>query len=470
MSKKKKSWIPPFILLLCLGVAAPVGAADNKWNPWIEFGGYYGTDNASRGEVVLFAPLTQDTDSLFFTDIRGKLFERGIMEGNLALGYRQMSDSLFNYGAWIGADLRHTDHDNNFWQLSGGFEALSESLDARFNWYGPATSPQKAGGSFADVLLKGNNIYMVGGREVAQHGVDAEVGLRLPVGGDSGILGLYVGGFYFDHDESYKSVKGPKARVELALNDILPSLPGSRLTAEYEYSDDDLRRDRHQIGLRLRIPFGAGSSSKGTLTGQARRMVAGLERDTDIVFGQSEKEGVEDFYTEVPFDRVAYIDGAGSVTATSTAAGNDSLLIQNGNVTGPQTLQGRQTLQGGGSTIPVRGQKSGAIASFTAPGTSGRLEGASGEHTLALMGSRAHIAGLTFQGGMDGINSELNAFSGAFTQLSISDIDRNGIYLGRPADGSGNDNRTITFRDIQIESERDGIYMSNSGISESLIS
>ena len=90
-------------------------------------------------------------------------------------------------------------------------------------------------------------------------GIDAELGFRLP----TELLNLalpdielraYAGGFYFDDDLALEEIAGLKTRLELRVENIIPSLRGSRLTAEYEYSYDDARGDRHEIGARLRIP------------------------------------------------------------------------------------------------------------------------------------------------------------------------------------------------------------------------
>ena len=61
-----------------------------KWYPWLELGGYAGTDGLSRGEIGLFVPLSQNANSLLFSEVRGRLFERDVQEGNIALGYRAM--------------------------------------------------------------------------------------------------------------------------------------------------------------------------------------------------------------------------------------------------------------------------------------------------------------------------------------------------------------------------------------------
>ena len=72
--------------------AAPVGPApsafDQRWGPWVEFGGTYGTEGSSYGEAAIFAPLMQGPDWLAFTEIRGKYFEGDLLEGNAMVGYR----------------------------------------------------------------------------------------------------------------------------------------------------------------------------------------------------------------------------------------------------------------------------------------------------------------------------------------------------------------------------------------------
>ena len=130
-------------------------------------------------------------------------------------------------------------------------------------------------------------------------------------------------------------------------------------------------------------------------------MVDGLERDTDIITVQSKEENVEDALTGTDFDRVAFVQTGGKVTATSNGAGSNSLIIVNGEIKKQQKLQGDQTLQGGGSTIQVRGRNSGAVVSFTAPGAFGHLRkpGDEGEDNLKLKGSNIHVSGLMITGG-----------------------------------------------------------------------
>ncbi|MEM6497397.1 MAG: right-handed parallel beta-helix repeat-containing protein [Pseudomonadota bacterium] len=410
-------------------------------HPWFEIGGYHnsrdddatGSFGTSRGETTIFAPISGGQRTLLFGQVTAKFFSDSATEGNVALGYRRMMPSGVNFGAWLGTDIRRTEMDNSFLQLSGGFEALSKNIDARVNWYGPITKPRSAVAGFAQVHLQGNQIFMTGGDEVGLMGVDGEIGFRLPTeyaGLDPKIFELraYAGGYFFDHSDALEDITGVKGRLELRVNDVIAALPGSRLTAEYEVSHDDVRDTRHEVGMRVRIPFGTNRPIKplASLTGQQRRMLDGIERDTDIVTVRSKAEAVEDGLTGTAFDRVAYASATSDVTTTSTAAGANSLIILNGTVVGAQTLQANQTLQSGGATITVRGKNSKTAVAFIAPGATGRLTtpGAVND-SLTLGGSNTHVAGITIVGhgaggAGDGVSVGDNRSNVFLTNLNIS--------------------------------------------------
>ncbi|WP_136659264.1 right-handed parallel beta-helix repeat-containing protein [Nitratireductor sp. XY-223] len=414
-----------FAIIIALYVGFGIGAkaedsptaihSFGKWHGWFELGGYYGSENTSRGEVTVFAPISQTPDSLFFVDLKGKLFEVGNEEGNFALGYRRMMDSGFNLGAWVGADIRSSSLNNTFWQVSGGLEALSHNYDFRANFYIPLTDPQAGGAGLTQVFLQGNGIFMVGGQEVALGGVDAEAGIRLPFEqlGEafSGVeLRAYGGGYYFDSSDVDQEVAGGKARLELRVPDIIETMPGSQLTAGYEFTFDDVRQARHQAGLKLRIPFGeiaefvgeGGSARLATLNPQERRMLDGIVRDTDIVTGASGSEAVVDHLTDVALDRVAYADDLATLQAAIGQGANTHIIVSDGGMVidvtslGGVTLEDSQTVQGGGSAILLRGASSGTVAPFTASGGRPTLTGEV-ETILRLDdgSSGIHIAGLT---------------------------------------------------------------------------
>lgn len=470
---------PIAAMVIGMTLMTPAVAADSsdagadKWAPWFEVGGFYnsrdddgrGSFGTSRGETSVFVPITGGPRSLLFGQATAKFFQDDAREGNIAVGYRRMSTSRFNFGAWLGADVRYTEIGNRFWQMSGGFEALSHNFDARLNWYGPTTSPQAGAAGFTALQFTGTQLFMVGSEEVALKGVDGEVGVRLPLeyaSLDPRLFELraYAGGYYFDDKDSISPVKGVKGRIELRLNDVIAAVPGSRLTAEYEVSHDDVRDTRHEVGLRVRIPLsGRGrrpATALAALSGQERRMLDGIERDTDIVTTRSKEENVSDNLTGVNFDRVAVVGDGGSVTATSAAAGANSLLIVNGTVSGAQTLQGNQTLQSGDSTILVRGRRSGIVLPFTAPGAAGRLTAPGTDNdNLTLLGSNTHLSGLTVVGdgpaGVgDGVDVGSNKSNVFIVGLFVRDTGGDGIDI--------DDNNQVTINDLRTrETDESGI-------------
>ncbi|MGI9426365.1 MAG: right-handed parallel beta-helix repeat-containing protein [Hyphomicrobiaceae bacterium] len=451
-----------------------------KWHPWFEIGGYYnsrgndggGSFGTSRGESTAFVPLIWDARQLFFSQLTAKFFEDEALEGNLALGYRYMLSSGFNFGAWLGGDVRDTEIDNTFWQLSGGFELLSHDFDARLNWYGPATDPQLANASFAEARLSGNQISMIGGKEVAMMGIDTEIGVRVPTGmiglaPEIFELRLYGGGYYFDSDDAYEEIAGGKGRVELRINDVLGA--GSRVIAEYEITHDDVRDTRHEAGARARIPLSLGGVAPHRLTSlteQERRMMDGLERDTDVITGRSDSEPVEDALTGTDFARFAYVGNGGSITDQSEAAGPNSLIIVNGEVTGQQVLQGDQTLQGGGSTIAVRGLRNGIVTHFKAPGARAKLTSPDvGENNLNLDGSNTHVSGLSIFGRLKDDDNVVDFFREPGDGIALGSYKRNMFITNVDISNTANEgilgdefNENVTIRGVTVKhAAADGI-------------
>lgn len=454
--------LAPFVAMLFLTLvpfqayAATKADLDHKkWSAWAELGGYYNSDSTNELEIELFLPIAQSAFALVFVDLEGEIFQDDMKDGAFALGFRQMFSNGWNLGIWGGPEVRHTEAGNRFWRFTAGLEMLHPDYDVRFNGYAPFTNPQSSP-SLAQVVLQGDQIFMTGAAEVALWGFDGEVGVRVPLemaglNPNDVELRLYGGGFYFDDDWVLEEIAGPKARVELRLYDVVPSVVGSRLTAEYEYSYDDVRGDRHQVGVRFRIPFGSGAhrslvaaapGSKGLalqpsqpLNRQERRMLEGLERE-DIFTTPSGPELVADEHTDVVFEKVAYVGDNGDLSGTSAAQGANTLIIVNGKVKtkdGNNTIEGFQTVQGGGSTIPVYGVRTGTVAHFTAPGKRPTVISTDNSDVIALLGNRTHIAGLEIDGderGGHGINVGSDKWNIALDQNFIHDVAKDGIYLG----------------------------------------
>lgn len=455
--------------------------AGKKWQGWWEFGGAIANNDESRGEVTLFQPLGQTAATLFFSDIRAKLFEDDVREGNVAFGWRQRRQG-WNFGAWAGLDVRRTEHDNNFFQLAGGLEALGERWDMRLNGYAPF-SDTKSTPSAATVFLRGNQILMRHGGEMALYGVDAEAGRRI-AGGRSGrhALHLYGGAYWYDHADNDREITGPKARLEYRLDDVIARLPGSRLTLDAAVSHDNVRDTRWSVGARLRIPFGGGLRTSQPLSGLDRRMTERLERDVDVVIGTTGDERVDDAETDVQLNRVAFANGATGLGPAIAQGGQTLIIAQGGNgtITGGVDLQDNQTLQGGASTIQVRGRKTGTVTGFTAPGSRPFVQVGLDLDVIGVEGSNVHIAGLTIDGlgqtSDEGIDVRFGKSNIVIEQTLVQNVGDKGIDLDddnsnirifnntvRNAFTDGvsmdNDNTDVTISDMTIvNSGRDGIY------------
>lgn len=500
-------------------LAAPVQAAATertsapKWSPWIEFGGYYSSES-SRGEAAAFAPLLQTNSSLFFFDLRTKLFEQAVNEGNFALGYRQMVGS-WNLGVWAGYDRRRTGFGSVFNQVSAGFEALSANWDLRANVYLPLNHEKLISQSTTiiptttSVAIIGSDILMTTSgsqtisrlTEVAPRGFDAEVGYRLPILPDSlkQELRVYAGGFYFDHKLLAKEIAGPRARAEWRFNDIIPNLPGSRLSLEAEVRNDAVRGTDWEVGARLRIPFG-NDRAYAQLNAQERRMTEAVRRDTDIVTSSratktstttSTSEKVEDALTGTDFDRVATVDGGGGNIQTAvTNAGGNSLIIASGTFNMGATmvnLAANQTVLGAGGTIQVRGLTSGKVANFTAAGAAPtyNFTGTVVTEAAFALAANTHVSGLNLVGdpGMSQDNNafkfaasntrnvhltnlDLHNFYGGFVRnLTIDGTNVNNVELNMNRVVAHNDSRSSSAQSVALYGDNNIVNITNSSFS-----
>lgn len=460
----------PVAFLAAFALSHPATAASqSKWSAWLDGGAFVNDNDDGRGEVTLWAPLDQTADSVTFLDLRGKLFDAGELEGNIAFGYREQHDG-WNLGLWAGFDLRRSTLDSTFPQFSGGVEALSQDWDLRVNGYMPLedrnfirSSSTSVGSGAPTILLNGNSILLQTGinstttavDELAFGGVDAEVGARIPVEAFNADpkaldLRLYGGAFYFDNDDAPESISGPKARLELRFNDVIDSLPGSRLTFESAYSYDDVRGDRTEVGLRLRIPLNDGPSL-ATQSALDARMSEGLRRDTDVVaftnttsttVNTLTTEAVKDAATGVTLNQVAYVDGAtaGGITPIANTSGANTLIIAqggNGTIDGAGQLKASQTLVGGGGALTLQGVTTGSQAQLVAPGT---------QPTLQLSGSNGSVLSTTSDTHIVGLN--IDAASGVWgitltdvVTLSVTNI----VVEGNTVLGTGNTYGVRTF-------------------------
>lgn len=388
-----------------------------RWTGWIEAAGYLSSQR-DRGELVLFQPLLQDQNSLLFADVRGKLFTEDISEGNFAVGYRELVEQDWILGAWAGFDHRRSSSDNTFNQMSVGFEALSTEYDFRLNAYLPLSDPKNTS-TAAQVVFSGSQLYLISGAESPTHGLDSEIGVRLPlekVGfGLSQEARLFFGGYFFDDASLPDSIIGPRVRTEWRMFDLDYLGAGSRVTLEAEFQHDRIRNTQAEFGIRLRIPlFDSAPSQFAARDPLIRRMTEGLERDTDIVTGPAGPEPILDAVTGVRLDRVITVDATDDVLESVLNADSNSLVIMDGAageiVTTGMYVLPKQTLAGGGTALMLKGAHTGTNISFLLPGIPPTLRppkvgcipllGLFCGDMIFVTGRNIHITGLS----LDGLN------------------------------------------------------------------
>jgi hypothetical protein len=470
-----------------LGVAAPSVPAwahdagpgtPDKWDAWTELSGYLAnTPGARRGEAALWMPFAQDGRSLIFGDFRGKLFEEDQREGNAAIGYRFVSETGWNPGFWAGFDRRRTQLGTTFDQVSFGGELLSADWDIRVNGYLPLKDSElisSIASGTGSVEVVGSEIFLtpLGATslyELALHGFDGEIGYRVPLerlgaGRDESPskrhsdLRVFLGGYYFDHDDFEGEVAGPRIRAEWRIEDVIEQWEGSRLTFEAAYQYDDVREEQFEAGLRLRIPLGGGSSSidRPALSPQEKRMSEGIKRDTDVVAvsqtkttgGSGLPEPVEDALSSVDLETVVSVANGDNLTTALTGAGANVLIVVAG---GAMDFEGsffvgpNQTLLGGGGSIQVRGLTTGALGAYTAPGTTPRIAVSNGPVIFA--DDNTHIAGVIIDG-LGNANRGLTVVPDATAFLTGSTIQNSGAGIGL---GAGNNRVSLTVRNSTIK-------------------
>src|SRR5690606_2401462 len=124
-----------------------------------------------------------------------------------------------------------------------------------------------------------------------------------------------------------------------------------------------------------------------------------------------------------------------------------------GTINGVHALQGRQTLQGGGSTIQVRGVTSGIVVDFTAPGTRPHFFNAANSVLLSLNGSNTRVTSVDIEnGGNDASFTNSNGIR-ILGRTNIH-IDRVNIDKGRNGI-SDSALSMIAIRDVSISNVRD---------------
>lgn len=459
--------------LLAICAASSAHAEDalaKRWGAWVETGGQLGKGR-SLGEVNLFVPLLQNSNTLAFADLRGKFDNNDSVEGNFGLGIRYMLPSGWNLGAYGYYDVRRSPYGNTFHQLTLGAEALSEVFDLRANAYLPVGETERRmdlgattaiGPWSSEAVLTGTSLairhqavqttttsYRV---EKALAGADAEIGIRLPVfETDSGFdMRAFVGGYYFG-GSGVEAIAGPRARLEFTADDFA-DLPGVKVTAGLTFQHDEVRGEQWITQARLRIPLQAAPlAEREPLSYMERRMTDTVVRDVDIVSNTrngtrsrndtlTSTEDAVNAWNGKTITSVVRIDGTTQDQAALQAAldsvGADGIVLLNGNLaaSGGITLNDKQLLVGGGTVLKLKGATSGVAVDYAAPGSSGRISGAATD-TLVRMATDSTMRGISVENTSSNANSW--AVSGA-SGASLRDVTVISAANGLKVDNTAN--------------------------------
>ncbi|MAX40678.1 right-handed parallel beta-helix repeat-containing protein [Gimesia sp.] len=447
---------------------------DYLYRAYFDFTGQAGGVN-DNGQGLLFIPLAQDEESLFFADLRGNIFDDSSAEGNFGLAYRRMVNDQWIAGMYGFYDVRRSQYSNIFRQGSFGFELLSIEWDFRVNGYVPSLKQQRVD-SLNTAYLSGNNIVMRAGEERAYWGTDFEVGRLLKTFPESNLdaeLRGYVGGYYFDNSApGFQEMTGPRARVEYRMFDLPWLGNGSRVVLAGQYQYDEVRGSQGTGLLTVRIPLpGNGDSQK--LTRFQRRMVNPIVRDIDIVLNQARgpEECAKLQLTGQELKDLTLID-ADTVNAEAVfnAAGSDSVVLFDGSKGTINTSTGfvfndGQLALAGGNSVNVVGCNSGAVASFSY-GAQPIVNGSLTSIDVFTMADRSSIVGMNITGGQNGIyGNNLSGFT--INRNTISGADEDGVHLEGDTNGSITDNTftgngKLTFNDgLEIENLTGGTISRN---------
>lgn len=287
-----------WVTAACVYAIIISSAYANKWTPHIELEAKPGTDR-SVGKADFFAPLMQDDDTLAFALARGVLTDDPTQEGNLGIGLRQMI-KVGSASAIVGVygfyDVRNSENNNIFHQVTLGGEILTEHFEFRGNLYLPENKSyfvSNSASSSSSASVSGTSVVSTQTtttttiRESSLPGFDLEAGLRADVWNAPKFGSVNIGfyGGYFDFERDNIDISGPRGRLEVAWNDPM-GWDGAALTVGAEYRDDEVRGDNAFGFARLRIPLGKAGAT-GTQSVLDRRMTRRVVRDTDIVTGNT---------------------------------------------------------------------------------------------------------------------------------------------------------------------------------------
>lgn len=431
------------------GNAEPFG--NDQWQPQFELEGMAFSNGRQLAVPKMMVPLVQARDSMLFTDIRIRLDNEDSQEVNAGLGYRQIYDEWV-VGGYLFLDYLNSPFDNEFMQATLGAEVMTETWELRSNLYLPESTEKRTG--TGQLVVGGTTVGMRGGFERALPGVDGEVGYRLPVS-FADDLRIYGGGYYYDASD-YRTVAGPRTRVELTLGEEeIPALQGgSELTLGAGMQHDSMRDSQYFGLVSLRIPFGDAHNSGRDTPPLHRRMMQFIERDLDVVSTNSGP--LEPVSIEGRSRSVTAVNANDDIATVVANADEYALILVDGSAGAISTteqivLREGQILAGGSGRLNIRGTKSNTSISGIIPGSmpvingNGITAGSSefGYYPVIETKTKSKVTGLEVVGnsGQFGVYVPKT-----ITDVSLTDLTLEGYY------GILVNSNNVTISDVLIQS------------------
>ena len=228
-------------LLLCLGLQTyllPVLANDP---PRLFAWGMAGNEGIGRADFLL--PLVSNQcNSLFYTDLQGQVGSDHAKYYGLGLGYRGIGSAGL-FGGYLFYDRNYSRGRNLYSFINPGIEFKRPCWEMRVNGYIPVSRRERRGVPFPEIFsdtcgvnLNNDQIVFIGHQEFVHRyhtfeevgpGADGEVGVHLPYGRG---ISLYAGGYYYQF-HNVDNIKGAEARAVIRIK------PTLALTAEASYDN-----------------------------------------------------------------------------------------------------------------------------------------------------------------------------------------------------------------------------------------
>ncbi len=410
-------------------------------------------DSIAPVEVLPYLLLDED---FLFSDVRGFISTEGRFGGNFGLGYRRL---VPNQNAWYGVNAWYDADDTSgklFHQLGFGVEAAFQSFEFRSNAYFPVGGTDQTLESNA-VNAQFNGQQIVFDQQIlrgyALRGVDAEVGLVLPIPklGEHSVLRWFVGGYFFSGSGNSESINGIQTRAEAQL--------ATAVTTHVQFSQDDEYGSNVMVGLSLDLPFGESHPSANWRrnTPSPFRFV---HRNYNVILDRRDesRDGVVainprtgNTYRVAHVDTTATGSGNGDIEtpfdtlAAARATNADILFVHSGSSIQEsiQLADGQRLLGDSGEHwINLPNADSARMPSLNAASGTPRITGITG--TAITLGSGSEVAGFqidNIQG--DGIVGD-NIAGGGIRNVTLQDITGDAVRIS---------NSTGTFRltDLSVQ-------------------